>query len=122
MSNKIDTRQYALVALGTLKAADAGASATIAIPMGALVTSVAALVAVAFDGTSPTLTVSDGTTTFVSAADVSAAGAATVTGTPKFYPTGGTITLSLAGTDVTAGELHVCVTYVVAGRANENQD
>ena len=68
-----------------------------------------------------TVTASDGTTTFVSAVDLTSTGVETATVVPKSYPTGGTITVSGGGTAGAAGLAAVVLEYIVENRANESQ-
>lgn len=123
-------RQYPLIAVADLRIANIGASngITIAVPVNALVTNIAAHVVTAFDSaTTTTITASDGTVTFISAEDAKAAAGSDIAvdaGTaPLFYPSGGTITFSMAETGATAtvGRILGTVTYVIVGRQNENQ-
>lgn len=71
-------------------------------------------------GTTATATVGDGTTTFASAVDILSAGNETVSNAPKYYPTGGTLTASLAqtGTAATAGEVVVHFEYILRGNGD----
>lgn len=65
--------------------------------------------------TTTTATVGDGTTTFASAVDIKTTGSETVANAPKYYPTGGTLEVSLAetGATATAGEVVVVYEYVI---------
>lgn len=123
MSKIIDSRQYPLVALAQVHGTNGPTAAPnaleIKLPPGALLRSIAVLTAVAFTGTSPTLTAGDGTTTFASGVDIATTGAETTTGTPKFYPAGGTITITTAGVGMNAGHALVSAEYVVIDRDNE---
>lgn len=68
----------------------------------------------AFDGTTNTATVGDGTTVFANAVDVKTAGSETVANAPKYYPSGGTLTVSLAQTGTaTVGEVVVVYEYIL---------
>lgn len=127
MSTAIDSRQYPLAAHAKVGVANIGAGngATITIPSGAMLLRLAVITTTAFNaGTTSTLSVGDGTTVFANAVDVATAGVETVTGAPKFYPTGGVLSITLAttGTAATAGAAHIVAEYVVYGRVNENQD
>ncbi len=120
-----NARQTELSALVEITYLNIGAAnpVTVPVPVGALVT-VSAHIAVASDATTATLTVSDGTTTHVSAEDLKAAALTNVTvDVPrKFYPSGGTITVSSAITGTpTVGRAFVQVSYVTLNRQNENQ-
>lgn len=126
MATRMIDRQYALTALASLGVANMGAGngVEIAVPVNAVVLRVGVYTATAFDSaTTATATVGDGTTTFVSAVDVKTTGAETATGVPKYYPTGGVITASLAetGAAATVGEAFLHVEYVVRDRGGEIQ-
>lgn len=118
-------RQYALTAYSHFKPTNLGANngITFKLPPGAILLRLTATTITGFDGTTPVLTVSDGTTTFVNAVDLASTGAETVTVVPKRYPTGGTITASgtVTGTP-TAGLAAVVIEYIVENRANEAQE
>ena len=95
---------------------------TMAIPRGATVVRIVALTITAFNpgGTgTATLSVGDGTTTFVNAQDVESTGSETVANTPKHYADGGTITSYVTQvvdtTAATAGKVHLVVEYVQTG-------
>jgi hypothetical protein len=101
---------------------------TVKLPAGAYLKEVKAQVVTAFNsGTTATLTVSDGTTTFVSAENLLVADEVAVDDVAnlgagrKFYASGGTLTITLAetGTAATAGRALVYVEYVVLNRAHE---
>lgn len=92
------------------------------LPQGAVLTSLILLTAVAFNSeTSATATIKDGTTTFANAVDVKTTGSETITGTPKFYPAGGTLEFTLAetGAAATQGRAFAVVEYVVVGGTDE---
>lgn len=121
-------RQYPLCAVADLGIANIGSGngITIAVPVNAFVTKIAGHVVTAFDsGTTTTLTASDGTTTFINAQSAQAAALTdvTVAEPSKFFPSGGTITFSMAetGAAATVGRVIGTVEYVVVGRQNENQ-
>ena len=121
-NKKLIDRQWPLAALAVVKPANIGAGLgfDIVIPPGALVTVVRVLTATAFNGTTATVSVGDGTTVFANAVDVATAGSETVANAPKYYPTGGTISVSAAGTGTnTAGLVFVVVNYVILDRGNE---
>lgn len=119
MANKrIIDRSYKFQAMADLNKANIGAGNGVefGLPPGALLTNVALYTDTAFDGTSVTATVGDGTTTFVSAVDVKSAGAETATGFPKFYPAGGVVTVSLANTGTTTvGRAFASIEYMING-------
>lgn len=120
MTTKIIDRTYPMGQAAAMGIANIGADngVSFAVPMGAIVVRVVALTTTAFNsGTTATVTVGDGTTTFVNAQDLLSAGSETVANTPKLYPTGGTITATLAetGTAATAGAVYVYVEYVRPG-------
>lgn len=124
MSNKVEGRQYPLVAWAQLGVANIGAGneVTLKVRPGTLIRSIQTLTLTGFNASTTTeLTVSDGATTFVAAQDVKTAGSETVAVGFKFFPAGGTITISLANTGATptAGDVHVLFDSVVLGRANE---
>lgn len=127
MATKNDTRQYPLTALTVVTPENMGDGneITVAIPGGALVTVDAALCTTAFNsGTTATLTVADGTTTFVNAQSIATTGAKTIAVSQKYYPTPATITVSAAqtGDDATVGEALVSISYVIKNRWSETQD
>lgn len=75
----------------------------------------------AFDSvTTATATVGDGTTTFANGVDIKTTGSETVANVPKYYPTGGTLTASLAqtGAAATVGEVVVHFEYVIRGNGD----
>lgn len=126
LTKQID-RQNPKSAIADLGIANIGAGngVTIVVPAGAFVTEVRLQTVVAFDTASTgtaTGTVTDGTTSFVTAQDVKTAGAETSAGAPKFYPTGGTITVSLAETVVTTaatvGRVLAVVEYLIVGNGD----
>ena len=117
-------RQYPLIATAIVTKANIGAGneVLLKIPAGAYVMGVQAFTTVAFDGTTNTITLGDGATTFVSAQDVKTLGLETAAVANKYYPTGGTITVSLAQTGTaTVGQAIALVEYIVPGKWNENQ-
>jgi hypothetical protein len=93
-------RQSPAIAMVDLGIANIGAGneITVTIPPGGVLADLKFLTTTAFDGTTNTATVSDGTTTFVNAVDVKSTGSETVANVPKFYPSGGTLTFSMAQT------------------------
>ncbi len=102
-----------------------GKEVTAKLPQGAVITAITALGTTAFNtgGTTPavTLTVSDGTTTFVNAQSVATTGKKTVATDTKHFPTGGTLTFSIAESaasglvPATEGAVAVIVQYAQIG-------
>jgi len=124
MSTNQTERQSTLVALLELTSANLGAGneVTCNLPVDAFVIDVVPYVSVGFNGTSPTINVTDGTTAFVSNEAAATSNALLATDSKvKFYPSGGTITASLAGTGVTTGRGVIAVQYVRLGRSHEIQ-
>lgn len=121
MTKKLIDRQWPLAAVAVVGADNVGTGKGLefTLPPGALLLRIAVQTTTAFNGTTPTLTVGDGTTTFANGVDISSAGAETVTGVPKFYPTGGKVSITAAGTGVSSGEAIVVAEYVVKNRGNE---
>lgn len=110
--------QYAVLAVTPADIA-AGNTHTVQLPVNALLLDLTVDTTTAFNsGTTATLTAGDGTTTFASAVAISSAGRETVTGIGKFYPTGGTLTVTAAqtGTAATTGVSYVAAKYVIVGR------
>lgn len=125
-------RQDLLVALVLLTPADiAGGGFSAKIPQGAWVTNIVGQKVAAFDtgGTTPvvTLTVGDGTTTFINAQSLAATGAVTAATTQKYYPQGGTITGTIAESAASGlvpaenGEVLLRIEYVQLGVGCEIQ-
>ena len=124
MANKsLIDRQWPLAALTALTPANVGAGLgyDVVLPPGALLLRVAVQTVTAFNGTTPTATVTDGTTVFANAVDLTSAGTETVANAPKFYPTGGKVSINAAnaGGTTTAGLAYVVVEYVIKDRGNE---
>lgn len=124
MTTKLIDRQWPLSAMAALTYANIGAAngVTIVVPPGAILLRLLVLTTTAFNSaTTTTLTATDGTTVFASAVDVKSTGSETVSNAPKYYPTGGTIAVTLAetGAAATAGAVFVIPEYVVTGRGNE---
>jgi len=125
-ASNFSDRQTVLGAAAVVGPANMGAGneVNIALPAGAVLLRLLALTTTAFDSsTTATMTIGDGTTTFASAVDVKTLGAETVTNVPKYYPTGGTLSVALAqtGTAATVGAAVVAPEYVVLDRWSENQ-
>lgn len=124
MTTKIVERQHAFTASTPLMGiANIGASAgfEFAVRPGTLVTSVFVQTVTAFNSaTTTTATVTDGTTVFANAVDIKTTGAETVANAPKYYPTGGTISVTLAetGAAATAGQAIAGFTYIILGNSN----
>lgn len=120
-------RQYPLIGYADLGIANIGTGngITMTIPVNALVLSVQSVQVTAFNSaTTTTLTAGDGTTTFLSAVDAKAAANVLYSSTVgKFYPSGGTLTVSMAetGAAATAGRAIAFMEYLVIGRSNEVQ-
>lgn len=115
-------KKYAFFSMGVANIG-AGNEVDVAIPRGALVDEIAVVGDEAFNGTTNTLTVTDGTTVFANAVDVATTGSKTVANTPKFYPDGGTITASMAQTGAaTEGRAVVKVGYLQLGSASSIQE
>ena len=105
--------KYATVELGIANIGT-GNGYTINLPRGAHLVSVKADISTAFNSaTTTTLSLSDGTTTFISAEDAKTAGPITVDVGSKYFPSGGTLTVSMAetGATATAGKGAVSVGY-----------
>ena len=100
----------------------AGNGQEIKLPAGAILLRLLVLTVTAFNSaTTTTTTVSDGTTTFANAVDAKTTGSETVTGVPKHYPTGGTITATMAetGAAATAGRQLIVAEYVMSSGGEE---
>lgn len=96
---------------------------TAKLPHGAMLIGVVPASVTAFNGTGTvTLTVTDGTTAFVNAANVKdAAGIETAAATAKAFKTGGTISgyITDQNSDSDAGEAWVALQYIEVGGTNE---
>ena len=123
-------RQYPLLAVADISVDSnhlVANAATIQIPVNGYVVRVFGELVTPFTGGSDiVLTVSDGTTTFVSSFDLDAGSAgALVTiqsnADQKFYASGGTISIYTGGTTPTAGRVLVGVEYAILNRSNEVQ-
>jgi len=121
----IPGRQYPLVAITPVMGiANIGAAAgyDIKIPPGAYVREIYADTLIVFDGTTNTITITDGTTVFVNAQDIKSLGRETTAVVGKYYPAGGTISVTLAQTGTaTVGAVIASVMYVGLNRVNEPQ-
>ena len=125
-TTKVTDRQPPILATVDLGIANMGTDngQTFVLPPNALLLRMTLLTITAFDSvTTSTATVSDGTTTFVNAVDTKTVGSETVANTPKFYPSGGTITASLAETGATAtvGRAVLVAEYIIVGRGIDQQ-
>lgn len=128
MTTKVIDRQHPFVGLTPLLGiANLGAGNGIEFKVrpGTLVLRVFLQTITAFDTASTgtaTATVTDGTTVFVNAADIKTEGAETVANAPKYYPTGGTISVNLSETIVTTGATVGAalagIEYVIVGNGN----
>jgi hypothetical protein len=126
MPTKIVERQWPLTAVAdcTIRNIGAANGYEFVLPPNAMVVDLTVDTVVAFNSaTTTTLTVADGATTFAAAVDVKTAGREAVTNIGKFYPSGGTIAVTLAetGAAATAGRAVVRIGYVILGRSNETQ-
>ena len=125
MTTKVSARQKILVALVELGIANIGAGNgyDIKLPPKALLLGAGVFTDTAFDGTTNTATIGDGTTTFVNAQDVKTTGEETVAIDKKYYPNGGTVSVTMAQTGTaTVGKALAWVSYVQVDRWDENQD
>lgn len=116
---KILDRQYPLAALVEITPElAAGGTFTVSMLPGTWVSAMTAITTVAF--AAGTLTLSDGTTTFISAEALTAAGSIAVDAQTKYFPAGAVLTGTIAGaaTAVT-GHALVRIDYVMRGRGNE---
>lgn len=122
-NKKLIDRQWPLQALAFLTPSNVGSGLgfDVVVPPGSLVLRIGVQTITLFNGTTPTATVTDGTTVFANAVDIATVGAETVSNTPKYYPTGGTISINAAnaGGSTTAGLAAVFVEYVTRDRGNE---
>lgn len=129
MSKNVIDRQAPLVALVSLGPDDiAGGGATISVPRGSLVT-LSAWKQTAFNtgGTTPAITIkaADSAATLISDEVLTGTGAVTVDTGTKFYPTGDTITVTIAESaasglvHATAGQVLVKVEYVQLGNGGQ---
>lgn len=115
-------RQYPLVgyALAGIANIGAGNGFDFKLPPKAYLTDVFFDTITAFDGTTNTVTASDGTTTFINAQDIKSTGRETVAVPNKYYPSGGTISFTLAQTGAaTVGAGVAMVRYIIFDRMNE---
>lgn len=122
-NTKITQRQKARVAttpIMTIANIGAGVGFDFPIEPGGYLREVYADTLVAFDGTTNTITVGDGTTTFVSAQDVKSTGRETAAVPGKYYPNGGVVSVSMAQTGAaTVGQAIVTLEIINLNRADE---
>src|SRR5579859_8161080 len=108
MTILVTARQWTLRALAQLGIANIGAGNGVNFPINPndVLESLDIDVTTAFNsGTTATLTVSDGTTTFANAVDITTTGRKTVSGLGKVYTSSATLSVTLAqtGTAATTG-------------------
>jgi len=115
--NKVRDFQKKRTVLVEVTAANQGTGneAIVDVPGGSFVTVRAHKVS-AFDGTTPTLTVSDGTNTYISANDLLATGS--VAGSTGFVDTNATVSVSVGGSGSTTGLAYVEVEYSNTGMSD----
>lgn len=125
MANKnVIDRQHAAVAstpLMGIAQLGAGNGFDFSVRPGTLVLRVGIQTVLAFDSaTTTTATITDGTTVFANGVDVKTAGAETIANAPKFYPTGGVISVNLAetGAAATVGSAIAFFEYIILGNGN----
>ena len=121
MATAIKDRQYPIYAFKELTYANVGVY-TVTLPPGALLETMYAVTSTAFNSvTTATLTVSDGTTTYINGVDLKSTGSETVSNTPAYYPSGGTLTITTAqtGGDATAGVCALAIRYTIKDRSHE---
>lgn len=124
---KLQGRQHPLSACVNAGIAQIGSGNEVVfkVPPGGYVDSVDFQVITAFDGTGTvTATLTDGTTVFINAQTVKSTGAVTAAVSQKFYPNGGTLTLSIADQNSNSanGQLVGFVNYKSIYRADEVQE
>jgi hypothetical protein len=121
--SELNAVQYPRDAVADLGIENIATDITIPILPGTLLMGVVGFIVTAFNSaTTTTLTVSDGTTTFLSAVDAKAAANTRYDATVcKFYPTGGTLTISMAetGAAATAGRAIVVPEFLNLNRTDE---
>lgn len=127
MSNQaVTARQWPLSFFVALANANFGVGNgyTVTLPPNAYLESLKAFIATVSDaGTTATITVSDGTNTFINAQSVKSTGLMTVAIPNHFFPSGATLTISLAqtGTPSTVLAGYVSGSYLVSTRETEQQ-
>jgi hypothetical protein len=123
--NSTRARKLTASALVGIANIGSGNGVSFAVPAGAFAEVGAHIVTAFNSATTTTISASDGTSTFISAEDAKAAALTNVTvDIPrKYFPSGGTITFSLAetGDAATLGSAVVWVEYEVVGRHDEYQ-
>lgn len=124
---KVQGRQHPLSACVNAGIAQIGTGNEVVfkVPPGAYVDNVDFQVITAFDGTGAvTGNLTDGTTVFIAAQTLKAIGAVTAAVLKKYYPNGGTLTLSIADANSNSanGQLVGFVNYKSIYRADEVQE
>lgn len=127
IQTKVAARQWPLEAVGSAGTSQIGAGNELIfkIPPNSFLKRVQVTGITVFDGTGAvTGTLTDGTTVFVNAQSLKAAGDVTVAVADKYYPTGATLTFSVtdANDNSTVGQALVLLTYVGLNRQNEVQE
>lgn len=127
MTTKIKNRQRAQHVIQALDKSNIGTGNgySFYIPPGGFLDDINVNVGTAFDSaTTTTVTATDGTTTFINGVTVKSTGDVTVAVKRKYFPSGGTITVSLAetGTTATTGAAVLTARVLNTGRADEFQD
>lgn len=114
-------RQYALSGMLDVVYSDQGSGngASVSVPPGTLVLRASVAVVTAFNGTTTTLTLSDGTENLIAAQSVATGGAVASNNIGNYYPAGGVLTATLSSANNTAGRAFVTVEYVQENRHNE---
>ena len=121
-AKKVMGRQFPAVAVCDVGPADMANGYDIVVPPGGYLRALAVQTITAFNSeTTAVMTISDGTTTFVNAVDLTSTGAETVANVPKFYPSGGTLAVrpTQTGAAATAGRTLVFADIVGINRVNE---
>jgi len=129
--NAFERQEIASIFVDLTPADIAGGGFTANMPQACRIIAVAGEVETAFNtgGTTPacTFTLTDGTTNFINAQSVLAAGTLTAAATKKYLPVGGTLTGTFSQSaasgmvPATAGLLTVRIDYVQLGRQVFNQ-
>ncbi len=123
----VSGRQYELIVETQVNlASDLANGVRIDLPPSACITGVEGNVLTAFNGTAPTFTLADNSTTpvdYFNAASGSAVGpvAGNTAAIGLFYPAGAELTFSVGGTvSPTTGVVLIAVRYYIDGRSNES--
>lgn len=115
---KNDRRKNSYVGIGKLGFTDSLTSGDVykvaAVPAGAIVTNVFAVVTTAFNGTTPTLDVgiTGSGALYFDDESVTAAGIIDAAVTPAYYANGTVVTITPTFTNTTAGEVAIYVEYL----------